>query len=60
MADADIKLKQGIREKAQKELEIWYEQRKASIEKQKAKNRLTEASEVEEGSSSSVEPSKYE
>lgn len=48
MTDAELKLKQGLREKALKDLETWYEQRSVEIEKQKAKNRLAESNEPEE------------
>ena len=59
MADSDAKLKQSLREKATKDLEIWYEQRKMLIEKQKSKNRAAETNETEQWNSSPSEPVKY-
>jgi len=44
----ELKLKQGLKEKAAKDLEVWYEHRAIEIEKQKAKNRLAEANDPEE------------
>jgi hypothetical protein len=44
----ESKLKQTIKEKAVKDLKVWYEQRSIEIDKQKAKNRLSEAGEPEE------------
>jgi hypothetical protein len=52
-------LKQGLREKALKDLEAWKDQRLSDIEKLKAKNRLAETSEIEGRNGSSVESSKY-
>lgn len=61
MTDAELKLKQGLREKALKDLETWNEQRDAAIEKQKAKNRLAESNEPEERPAQVSDPSsKYE
>jgi len=60
MTDADAKLKQALREKAQKDLDAWYEQRRILIEKQKAKNRQSEANEVDDLSSTNAEPVKYD
>lgn len=59
MPDADTTLKQAIREKAQQDLDAWHEQRKTDIEKQKAKNRLAEASEPEDRNVSATDSSKY-
>ena len=59
MSDADVKLKQAIREKALSDLEAWHEQRRIAIEKQKAKNRLAEANEPDERNGSVVDSSKY-
>jgi hypothetical protein len=61
MTDAELKLKQGLREKALKDLETWNEQRKGEIEKQKAKNRLAESNEPDERPAQvSDSSSKYE
>ena len=59
MTEDDAKLKQGLREKALKDLEAWKDQRLSDIEKLKAKNRLAETSEIEGRNGSSVESSKY-
>lgn len=61
MTDAELKLKQGLREKAVKDLETWNEQRNVEIEKQKAKNRLAESNEPEERPAQASDPSsKYD
>ena len=52
----EAKLKQAIKEKASKDLEVWYEQRAIEIEKQKSKNRLSETSEPEEKGGSAIDP----
>ena len=57
MTDAELKIKQGLREKAVKDLETWYEQRKQAIEKQKVNNRLAETPEPEEKPSPSTDAS---
>ena len=53
----EAKLKQSLREKAMKDLEVWYEQRAAEIEKQKIKNRAAESNEPEERSGQSPDAS---
>ena len=59
MTDADAKLKQGLREKALKDIETWREQRAALIEKEKAKNRLSELNDSDDRNHSGVECNKY-
>ena len=59
MTDADASLKQSIREKAKHDLDAWYEQRSAAIEKQKAKNRVTDSNELDENNTSGIEAVKY-
>lgn len=61
MADADVKLKEALRDKATKELESWYEQRQVAIDKRKAANRIDNTTEVNEpkGTSGS-EATKYD
>ena len=53
----ESKLKQSLREKAAKDLETWYEQRTEEIEKQKSKNRLSEANDPDERSSQPADSS---
>ena len=59
MSDADAKLKQGLRDKAVHDLEAWYEQRAAAIEKQKAKNRLAEANDTDDRTAPASDSKKY-
>jgi hypothetical protein len=59
MSDADAKLKLGFREQAARDLEAWYEHRAASIEKQKAKNRLAEANDTDERTAPATDSKKY-
>jgi hypothetical protein len=59
MTDADAKLKQGLREKALKDLENWREQRVAMIEKEKAKNRIAELNDSDDRNNSGIESNKY-
>lgn len=60
MTDADVKLKQSLREKAVKDLEAWYEQRSIVIDKQRSKNRLGEADTADNRSVAASESGSYE
>ena len=53
----EAKLKQNLRDKAIKDLNVWYERRTAEIEKQKSKNRSAEANEPDDRTGQSVDQS---
>lgn len=60
MVDADIKLKEALREKAAHDLEAWYDQRRVAIEKKKSINRTESSIEsTDSGNGASTEVSKY-
>lgn len=63
MVDADIKLKEALRDKAAQDLENWYEQRRSAIERRKAANSAENSNDAPEpvnGVTTATEPKKYE
>ena len=59
MTEAEIKLKDAIKESAKKELSSWYEQRSAAIESRRAMNRVNETESNDSRNGSINEGGKY-
>jgi|LauGreDrversion4_2_1035121.scaffolds.fasta_scaffold17998_2 hypothetical protein len=59
MTEAELKLKEAIKDSARKELEQWYEKRSSSIEARRAMNRANETESNDSRNGSMNESGKY-
>ncbi len=59
MTEAEVKLKDAIRESAKKELHSWYEQRSSAIEARRSMNRANETESNDSRNGSINEGGKY-